>query len=91
MEKIILVFHRNSNLLPQIVSSTRFFKPDILTLKDKFVKRCRAISQKIVEESTEIEGEWLTREDMELLKYSECLTLICFFTISIILLIWYYA
>lgn len=41
-----------------------------LPLQDKFVKRCRAITENITEEVSEIEGEWLTVEDMQLLKYS---------------------
>jgi hypothetical protein len=41
--------------------------------QDKFVKRCRSITEKITEETAEIEGEWLTEEDMGLLKYSELL------------------
>ena len=63
-----------------------FFSPMILQLvtlrkqvykphpfQDKFVKRCRSITEKITEETTEIEGEWLTEEDMGLLKFSELL------------------
>ncbi|CAK9098549.1 unnamed protein product [Durusdinium trenchii] len=33
--------------------------------KEKFIKRCTAISQKILEETSEVEGEWLTVADMQ--------------------------
>ena len=45
-----------------------------LTVKDKFVKRCRAITERISEETSEIEGEWLTVADMKNLNFSEFLS-----------------
>ena len=38
---------------------------------DKFVRRCRAITERITEEISSIEGEWLTESDMKNLNYSE--------------------
>ena len=40
-------------------------------LEDRFVKRCRAITERIQEEVSEIEGEWLTVADMEKAQFSE--------------------
>ena len=40
-------------------------------LQDKLIKRCRAITEKISEEISEIEGEWLTLLDMQNLNFSE--------------------
>lgn len=37
------------------------------------MKRCRAITEKIAEETSEITGEWLTIADMERLQFSEFL------------------
>ncbi len=50
------------------------FSETIDAWQDKFVKRCRSITEQITEETAEIEGEWLTEEDMKLLKYSEFLS-----------------
>ncbi len=47
--------------------------PLSLPLQDKFVKRCKCITEKISEEMTEVEGERLTIPDMEQLKFTECL------------------
>ena len=41
--------------------------------KDKFVRRCRAITERITEETSEIEGEWLTESDMYKMNFSEYL------------------
>eukprot|EP00435_Cladocopium_sp_Y103_P005960 s5325_g1.t3 len=38
---------------------------------EKFVKRCKAITESISEESSEVEGEWLTYADMQKLEFSE--------------------
>lgn len=43
------------------------------TLEEKFTKRCRSITERIAEETSEVEGEWLTVADMEKLEFSECL------------------
>lgn len=40
-------------------------------MEEKLVKRCRAITEKIMEESSEIEGEWLTVADMEKMEFPE--------------------
>eukprot|EP00435_Cladocopium_sp_Y103_P067093 s16_g29.t1 len=40
-------------------------------LYDRFIKRCKAISERINEEVTEIEGEWLTVADMQRLQFTE--------------------
>ena len=52
-----------------------------LTLsQEKFIKRCKKITEQILEESLEIEGEFLTEDDMtemnfpEPFGYSETLT-----------------
>ena len=37
------------------------------------MKRCRAITEKIAEEVSEITGEWLTIADMERMEFSEFL------------------
>ena len=46
---------------------------ETIPLKDKFVRRCRSISERITEEVSEIEGEWLTELDMQNLGFSEYL------------------
>ena len=38
------------------------------------MKRCKAITQRISEEITEVEGEWLTVADMKKLEFSEPLS-----------------
>lgn len=43
------------------------------------MKRCKAITEKISEETSEVEGEWLTVADMEKLDFTSCL---CFTTDS---------
>ncbi|CAK9022282.1 Uncharacterized protein SCF082_LOCUS15721, partial [Durusdinium trenchii] len=37
--------------------------------KERFIKRCLAISEKVLEETSELEGEWLTVADMEALNF----------------------
>ncbi|CAL1141134.1 unnamed protein product [Cladocopium goreaui] len=39
--------------------------------RDRFIKRCKAITERISEESSEIEGEWLTVGDMQKMEFSE--------------------
>lgn len=39
--------------------------------QEKFIKRCRAISEQVTEETSKVEGEWLTVADMKDLKFSE--------------------
>ena len=46
----------------------------IPALQDTFVKRCKAISEKVQEEISEVEAEWLTVSDMEKLEFSESLS-----------------
>ena len=41
------------------------------------MKKCKAITERVSQEITEIEGEWLTKADMEELKFSESLRKIC--------------
>lgn len=41
------------------------------SLEEKFTKRCRSITEKIAEETSEVEGEWLTVADMEKMEFSE--------------------
>ena len=43
-------------------------------LQDRLIKRCQAITEKISEEVSEVEGEWLTVGDMEKLQFSELLS-----------------
>ena len=45
------------------------FKP-VPSCKEKFIKRCKAITERISEESSEVEGEWLTYDDMVKLEFS---------------------
>ena len=65
---------RSLKLLPLLRFPLRL--PDFsnsLTLQEKFVKRCKAITEKISEETSEVEGEWLTVADMEKLEFTPCL------------------
>ena len=64
----------------QLVWGTKYFEicwvmhcltKDWSPLKDRFIKRCRAITEKIQEEISEVEGEWLTVADMEKANFSE--------------------
>jgi hypothetical protein len=50
---------------------------DCSPLEDRFVKRCRAITEKNHEEISEVEGEWLTVADMEKANFSEPLGFNC--------------
>ena len=43
------------------------------SLKDRFIKRCRSIAERVSEEISEVEGEWLSIADMEKLGFSEFL------------------
>lgn len=38
-------------------------------MEERFIKRCLAISEKVLEETSELEGEWLTVADMEALNF----------------------
>ena len=42
-------------------------------LEERFVKRCKAITERVSEETNEIEGEWLTLGDMQKMEFSELL------------------
>ena len=57
------------NTLPKILPC--WVSKDLGDPEDKFKKRCRSITEKIAEETSEIEGEWLTVSDMEGLNFSE--------------------
>ena len=57
------------NTLPKILPC--WVLKDLGDPEDKFKKRCRSITEKIAEETSEIEGEWLTVSDMEGLNFSE--------------------
>ena len=50
--------------------------PARVALEERFIKRCKAITERINEEVTEIEGEWLTVADMQRLEFTEWLSLI---------------
>ena len=60
-----------------IIGAFRFSTFRLKTLQrlsawqEKFVKRCKAITESISEESSEVEGEWLTYADMQKLEFSE--------------------
>ena len=43
----------------------------VSALEDRFIKRCKAITERISEEASEIEGEWLTVADMQKMEFSE--------------------
>ena len=59
-------------LLSQVSSSITLLSSR--PLQDKFIKRCKAISEKVQEEISEVEAEWLTVSDMEKLQFSESLS-----------------
>ena len=40
--------------------------------QDRFIKRCKAIAQRVEEEVLEVEGEFMTKKDMADAKYPEC-------------------
>lgn len=60
----------------QLWRNSIFYSP--LPLEDRFIKRCKAITERVAEEVQEVEGEWLSLSDMENLNFSELLSLIHF-------------
>ena len=47
--------------------------PEFHSAQDKFVRRCKLVSQTVAEELMEIEGEFLSEDDFETRNFSEWL------------------